>query len=83
MSGVLGGLYFPLWFLPRAAALTLIVATPFPSVIQLPLDVLVERGPPVEQGAWLAVQGGWVAAIIAVCRWVQRRAERRLVVQGG
>lgn len=83
MSGVLGGLYFPLWFLPRAAALALIVATPFPSVIQLPLDVLVERGPPVEQGAWLAVQAGWVAAIIAVCRWVQRRAERRLVVQGG
>jgi ABC-2 type transport system permease protein len=44
-SGVLGGLYFPLWFLPRAAALTLIAATPFPSILQLPLDILVERGP--------------------------------------
>src|SRR5688572_30043898 len=43
-SGALGGLYFPLWFLPENAAVAVIVATPFPSIIQLPLDVLVERG---------------------------------------
>lgn len=83
LSGVLGGLYFPLWFLPRAAALALVIGTPFPSVIQLPLDVLVERGSPGHQAALLAVQVGWVVIILAVCRWVQRRAERRLVVQGG
>jgi ABC-2 type transport system permease protein len=29
------------------------------------------------------VQVGWAAAILALCRLVQRRAERRLVVQGG
>ena len=83
LSGVLGGLYFPLWFLPPAAALVIVVATPFPSVIQLPLDVLVERGSPVQQAGWLGVQVGWALAILAVCRWVQRRGERRLVVQGG
>ena len=44
LSGVFGGLFFPLWFLPDAAATALIVATPFPSIIQLPLDVLIERG---------------------------------------
>ena len=82
-SGVLGGLYFPLWFLPRAAALALVIGTPFPSVIQLPLDVLVERGSPAQQVLLLAVQVGWVVIILAVCRGVQRRAERRLVVQGG
>jgi viologen exporter family transport system permease protein len=82
-SGVLGGLYFPLWFLPRAAALALIAATPFPSILQLPLDILVERGPLAEQGAMLAVQAGWVIAMLAVCRWVQRCGERKLVVQGG
>jgi len=82
-SGVLGGLYFPLWFLPRAAALALVIGTPFPSVIQLPLDVLVERGSWEQQAALLAVQFGWVVVILAVCRWVQRCAERRLVVQGG
>src|SRR5262245_51952888 len=83
LSGVLGGLYFPLWFLPRAAALLLVVATPFPSLIQLPLDVLVERGPLEEQLACLAVQAAWVAIILAVCRAVQQRGERMLVLQGG
>src|SRR5262249_14842958 len=58
-SGVLGGLYFPLWFLPRAAALAIVLATPFPSVIQLPLDILVERGSTSAQVALLAVQAGW------------------------
>src|SRR5215510_2578792 len=29
LSGALGGLYFPLWFLPRDLALAIIVATPF------------------------------------------------------
>ncbi len=82
-SGVLGGLYFPLWFLPRAAAWSLIIATPFPSVIQLPLDILVERGALAEQASLLAVQAGWVVAMLALCRWVQRRGERKLVVQGG
>jgi|SRR5262245_4682837 len=83
LSGVLGGLYFPLWFLPPTAALAIVIGTPFPSVIQLPLDILVERGPLIEQAAMLATQAGWVMAILAICRWVQRRAERRLVVQGG
>jgi len=83
LSGVLGGLFFPLWFLPRAAAVGLVVATPFPSLIQLPLDVLVERGPLEAQLACLAVQAAWVAIILAVCRLVQRRGERKLVVQGG
>jgi viologen exporter family transport system permease protein len=83
LSGVLGGLYFPLWFLPRAAALALIIGTPFPSVLQLPLDILVERGAPIEQAGLLAVQAGWAMAMLAVCRWVQRRGEHKLVVQGG
>ncbi len=82
-SGVLGGLYFPLWFLPRPAALALILGTPVPSILQLPLDILVERGAPEQQVALLAVQAGWAAAMLALARWVQRCGERRLVVQGG
>ena len=83
LSGVLGGLFFPLWFLPAAVAVSLIVATPFPSVIQIPLDILVERVSPAAQVSLLAVQAGWVAAILALCRWVQGRGERKLAVQGG
>jgi viologen exporter family transport system permease protein len=82
-SGILGGLYFPVWFFPDALAAPLIVLTPFPSVIQIPLDVLVERGAAGQQLASLGVQAGWVVAILALCRWVQTRGERKLVIQGG
>jgi ABC-2 type transport system permease protein len=83
LSAVLGGLYFPLWFLPPGAALALIVATPFPSIIQLPLDVLVERGSPLQQAGLVGVQLGWAVVMLALCRTVQRGGERKMVVQGG
>jgi len=82
-SGFLGGLFFPVWFFPGAVATALIVGTPFPSIIQLPLDVLIERGSLAGQLALLAVQAAWVAIILALCRFVQRQGERKLVVQGG
>ena len=82
-SGMLGGLYFPVWFFPDAIAIGLIVATPFPSVIQIPLDILVERGSPALQLGLLAVQAGWAVLILALCHWVQGRGERKLVIQGG
>jgi len=82
-SGIFGGLFFPVWFFPHAMAIGLIVATPFPSVIQIPLDILVERGAITVQLGLLGVQGGWTAALLAVCVWVQRRGERKLVIQGG
>lgn len=80
---VLGGLYFPLRFLPDWLAVTLYLASPFASVLQIPLDVLVERDPvPVQQGL-VGVQLGWAVLLLAACSLVQRRAERRLVIQGG
>ena len=82
-SGIFGGLFFPVWFFPEAMAIGLIVATPFPSVVQIPLDILVERGSPTLRLGLLAVQAGWVAALLALCRWAQRRGERKLVIQGG
>jgi ABC-2 type transport system permease protein len=82
-SGLLGGLYFPVWFFPDALAGALIVLTPFPSVVQVPLDLLVERGSwPLRLGL-LGVQAAWVVAIVALCRRVQALGERKLVVQGG
>ncbi|MCP3786103.1 ABC-2 family transporter protein [Micromonospora sp. A3M-1-15] len=82
-SGVLAGLYFPLGFLPGWLEATLRYATPFPSLLQVPLDVLVEREPvPTELGL-VGLQFGWAVLLLALCRLVQRRAEHRLVVQGG
>jgi viologen exporter family transport system permease protein len=82
-SGIFGGLFFPVWFFPDAMAISLIVATPFPSVVQIPLDILVERSSPTVRLGLLAVQAGWVASLLALCRWAQRRGERKLVIQGG
>ena len=57
--------------------------TPGPSLLQAPLDVLTERdGTPVQFGM-IAVQAVWVVVLLWLCRVVQRRAERKLVVQGG
>lgn len=82
-SGVLAGLYFPLRFLPGWFQHALWYGTPFPSLLQTPLDVLVERDPAPAQLGLVGLQVGWAVLILAACRLVQRRAERRLVVQGG
>jgi ABC-2 type transport system permease protein len=82
-SGVLAGLYFPLRFLPDWLAVVLWVGTPFPSLLQTPLDVLVERDPPMTQAGLVALQAVWVLVLLAACDRVQRFAERKLVIQGG
>jgi ABC-2 type transport system permease protein len=82
-SGVLAGLYFPLRLLPDELAITLWVATPLPGLLQTPLDVLVERDPPALQAGLVALQAVWAVLLLALAHLVQRRAERKLVVQGG
>jgi ABC-2 type transport system permease protein len=82
-TALLTGLSVPVHFFPTWLVWLLWVGTPFPSVLQTPLDVLVERGPLPGLVAEVAGQAAWVLVILLSCRWVQRRAERRLVVQGG
>jgi viologen exporter family transport system permease protein len=79
-SGVLTGLYFPLGFLPGWAQTLLWVGTPFPAILQAPIDVIIERGNTL---ATLGDQLAWAVVVLAVAALVQRSAERRLVVQGG
>jgi ABC-2 type transport system permease protein len=82
-TAALAGLAFPLHFLPTWLVVTLWVATPFPSILQAPLDVLVERGSLPQLGAVVAGQAAWAVALLAICWYVQGRAERKLVIQGG
>lgn len=82
-SGILGGLYFPLRFLPDWLAITLWVATPFPSMMQTPLDVLVERDSWPLRLALVGLQMLWALGLLGAAALVQRRAERRLVIHGG
>ncbi|MFC3742795.1 ABC transporter permease [Paractinoplanes deccanensis] len=82
-SGVLAGLYFPLRLLPDWLAVTLWVGTPLPGLLQTPLDVLVERDGPAIQVGLVALQAVWAVVMVKAAAVVQKRAERKLVVQGG
>ncbi len=77
------GLYFPLPVLPDWLELMLWIGTPFPSTLQAPLDIAVERGGLGHAALVLAAQLAWLAVMLVACRHVQRRAWRKLVVQGG
>jgi viologen exporter family transport system permease protein len=81
-SNVLCGLLVPVHFLPSWAR-TVAYATPFPSVLQTPVDIVTERSTGTAALGLLAVQALWAAALLAVCVWVFGRGTRRLVVQGG
>jgi len=81
--GVLAGLYFPLRLLPDGLTAALWVLTPFPGLLQTPLDVVVERDSPPVQAGLVALQAVWACVLLLLARHVQRRAERKLVVQGG
>jgi ABC-2 type transport system permease protein len=82
-SGIGSGLYFPLPVLPDWLVTVLWVGTPFPALMQAPLDVLVERGGTGHGLVLVAGQVAWLAIAIGFARLVQGRALRRLVLQGG
>ena len=82
-TAVLAGLSFPLHFLPSWLVTTLWVATPFPSILQAPLDVLVEYSSAGYSVAVTAGQAAWAVVLLFACGYVQRRADRKLVIQGG
>ncbi|WP_205752115.1 ABC transporter permease [Cryptosporangium phraense] len=73
------GLALPIGFFPGWAQ-TALWCTPFPWMLQAPLDVLLERGDPLR-----LIAGGAAAttAVLALGYVVERVALRRLVVQGG
>jgi ABC-2 type transport system permease protein len=80
---VLSGLYFPLSFLPGWLSTALWLGTPCPSLLQAPVDVLVERRSIAGQVGVLGLQLGWAVLTLALAGYVQRRGERRMVIQGG
>ncbi len=77
------GVAFPLPVLPHGVELALWVATPFPTMLQGPLDIAVERGGMAHALLVLLAQAAWLVIMLTLCRQVERRALRRLVVQGG
>jgi viologen exporter family transport system permease protein len=82
-TSLLAGLAFPVHFVPGWLPTVIWVGTPFPSMLQAPLDVLVERGSPSTLLAEVAGQVAWAALLLFGCWYVQHRATAKLVVQGG
>jgi ABC-2 type transport system permease protein len=76
---LLCGLTVPLAFFPDWAR-TALRFTPFPSLLQSPVDVFLGLAP---QWTTLAHQAVWAVVVLAAGHLVLRRAVRRVVVQGG
>lgn len=82
-SNALTGLVFPLAFLPGWLAGLLWTATPFPWLLQAPVDILVERHATLGAAGLVAGQVVWAGLMLGAAGLVQRLGTRRLVVQGG
>jgi ABC-2 type transport system permease protein len=82
-TSILTGLAFPLHFLPSWVMWSFWLATPFPSILQAPLDVLTERDSAPASAALVAGQAVWAVLLLGLSWYVQHRAERTLVIQGG
>jgi ABC-2 type transport system permease protein len=78
-AGTMAGLEIPLSFFPDWAQ-TALACTPFPSMLQGPINVFVQDGSVL---ATLAQQLLWVLLLAAVARLVLSRAMHKVVVQGG
>jgi len=81
-GGLLCGLYLPVPWFPDWLR-TLANWSPFPSMLQQPIDILAGRvvGPGIATS--LAIQLFWVSALLVLGQVVLRAGRRRLEVQGG
>lgn len=81
-SGLLSGHLLPVhWFPGWLAAIA--NATPFPSIIQTPIDIVTGREAGVGALALIGVQLGWLVVGLLAGRLVFAAGTRKLVVQGG
>lgn len=79
VSSVLAGLVIPIAFFPGWARVA-IWATPFPAIMQAPIDIAIGRGAALPM---LAHQLAWALCLLAAGRMGLARAVRKLVIQGG
>nr|WP_232303582.1 ABC-2 family transporter protein [Pseudofrankia sp. DC12] len=82
ISGFLAGLFVPIGLFPRWL-LVIAEATPFPSMMMYPIDVLAGRVDLAGALGLLAVQVGWLVGVAGLGQVLTRAGRRRLEVQGG
>ena len=83
VAAFFSGFIIPVRFFPDWLQ-TLAYATPFPSMLQLPVDVFVGVHDRVQSSSPRSrCRLGWLLALLATCYAVFSRGTRKLVVQGG
>ncbi len=82
LVGPLCGLFVPIHLFPPWLR-TIAYATPFPSMLQVPIDVLSGLVLGAAAALQVLMQLGWLVLLVALARVVTWRGSRRLVVQGG
>lgn len=82
VAGLLCGLYLPVPWFPEWLR-TIAYWSPFPSMLQIPLDLLAGRVVGGEMWSALGVQAFWAVALLAAGQVVLRAGRRHLEVQGG
>jgi ABC-2 type transport system permease protein len=82
IGSLFSGLFIPVHFFPEWLRVVA-YATPFPSMLQTPIDVLSGWTLGWAAATLVASQLAWLVGLVGLARVVQWRAARRLVVQGG
>ena len=78
----LSGFILPITFFPGWLA-TAARATPFASVVQLPIELLLGKHEGAAVAGVLATQAAWTVAMLGAGRLLLRAAVRKVVIQGG
>jgi ABC-2 type transport system permease protein len=81
-SGFLAGLYVPIGLFPQWLRIVA-AATPFPSIMMYPIDVLSGLGGAGAATERVLAQAGWLVGVAVVGQLLTRAGRRRLEVQGG
>jgi ABC-2 type transport system permease protein len=81
-SGFLGGLYVPIALFPQWLRIVA-TATPFPSIMMYPVDVISGMGGAGRAAGLVLAQLAWLAGVAAIGQLLTRAGRRRLEVQGG
>lgn len=81
-SSFLAGSMIPVWFMPGPLR-TAVEWLPFQSITFLPASIWVGQASGAEIGRAIGVQAFWVTVMATLAAWTWRRAQRRVIVQGG
>ncbi|HET9896947.1 MAG TPA: ABC-2 family transporter protein [Streptosporangiaceae bacterium] len=81
-SGFLGGLFVPIALFPPYLRIVA-AATPFPSIMMYPVDVISGLGGAGGATELVLAQLAWLAGVAAIGQLLTRAGRKRLEVQGG